>query len=87
MGLGRYHLKVGQQSETTLLHIVIRDPSNISSSFRAFPSQVQPVSLMGTLADLCLCLLGLSSPGGHLQGDLGDLLMEIQLARDLGLSC
>lgn len=46
--LGRQHLEVGS-IETALPCVALRDPSNISSPpFRAFPSQVQPVILMGT---------------------------------------
>lgn len=49
MGLGRHHLEVGQQSDITLLCSVMREPRNIGFPlFRAFPSQVQPLILMGT---------------------------------------
>ena len=87
MALGKQlNLEFGWQSETTLLCVVIRDPSDISSTFCAFPSQVQPLILLGTGRPVPLPPRT-SLPGGHRQGDLGDLLMEIQLARDLGLSC
>lgn len=61
--------------------VVIRDPSNISSTFCAFPFQVYPVTLIGTGRSVPLPPRT-SFPGGR----LGDL-MDIQLARDLGLYC
>lgn len=48
LGLRKPHLKVGQQLETALLFVVIRDLSNIISPFHAYLFQVQPVILMGT---------------------------------------
>lgn len=48
LGLRKPHLKVGQQLETALLCVVIRDLSNIISPFHAYLFQVQPVILMGT---------------------------------------
>lgn len=41
MGLGKPLLKVGRQSEAILLCVVVIVPSNISSRFHAFASQVQ----------------------------------------------
>lgn len=65
VGLRKPHLKVGQQSETALLYVVIRDLSNTISPFHAYPFQVQPVIRWG-LVDLCLCLLGPVFREGHL---------------------
>lgn len=36
MALGRQHLEFGWQSETIVVCVVIRDPSNISSTFLCF---------------------------------------------------
>lgn len=47
VGLREPRLKVGQQSETALLCVVIRDLGNIISPFHA-TFQVQPVIWKGT---------------------------------------